>query len=359
MVSNFLVLEDGTVLKGESFGYEGDSYGEVVFTTDMTGYQETLTDPSHCGHLLVFAYPLIGNYGVNERFNQSDSVHVRGVVVKEYCKNPSVAYGGMPLSQFLINHKVPAISGIDTRELVIKIRNNGTMKGAIVFNENEIDNIIIKLRTMADVNNENLVAEVSTKEIYEVDSKKDVTIGIIDCGVTRALLNDVKNRANIVVFPYDTPIMAITRAGIDGIVVTNGPGNPANPSVTNTVVKTIRELSEKMPILGISFGGQVVAIAFGAVTHKLKFGHRGSNQPIRFGNRIYITSQNHSYTIDESGVEGTELEVSEININDGSIEGIRHKSLPIFGTEYITDEFPGDKKYLFDVFVERIRGAVQ
>ncbi|MCQ2056436.1 MAG: glutamine-hydrolyzing carbamoyl-phosphate synthase small subunit [archaeon] len=359
MVSNFLVLEDGTVLKGESFGYEGDSYGEVVFTTDMNGYQEALTDPSNCGHLLVFTYPLVGNYGVNERFNQSDNVHARGVIVKEYCKNPSVSYGGIPLSQFLIDHKVPAISGIDTRELVVKIRNNGTLKGAIVFSEHEIDDIIVKLGTMADVNDENLVSKVSTKEIYEIDSGKDVTIGIIDCGVTQTLLNDVKVRANVVVFPYDTSVTTIIHAGIDGVVVTNGPGNPASPSMTNTVVKTVKKLASKMPILGISFGGQIIAIAFGATTRKLKFGHRGSNQPIRFGKRIYITSQNHGYTIDKSSIESTELEVSEVNINDGSVEGIRHRLLPIFGTEYITDEFSSDGKYLLDIFIEKIRSAMQ
>ena len=351
MATNYLVLEDGTVLEGVAFGHEKVNLGEVVFTTAMGGYQEYITDPSNSGQILVSTYPLVGDYGITDDANQSDGVYIAGLVVQEYCENPSPMYNGRKIDDFLKEKKIPGISGIDTRELALKIRNNGTLKGAIIYDEADIEATISKLKEMPAFPEENLVAEVSCKTAYTVDNGKDLTVGVIDCGIMNGIKDALSERYNLKVFPYDTPAQTILDAGVDGVVIANGPGNPAHPAIMDTVVKTVKDLSSQTAILGICFGSQIVALALGGKTYKLKYGHRGGSQPVRCGNRVYITSQNHGYAVDEASLEGTGLVIDQVNINDKSVEGTRHKDLPIITCQYVPGE-SSDTAFVYEDFTK-------
>lgn len=357
MTVNFLVLDDGTILDGESFGYEGSAFGEVVFSTGMGNYQENLTDPSFRGHILIFTFPLIGNYGINNDFKQSDHVHVKGVVVREYCKKPSKMYDGIPIDTYLKDNGIPAISGIDTRELVLKIRQYGAFKGAIVNSKDDILEAIEKVQSMSSPFTENLVKEVSVKKIIDYDFRKDITIGMIDCGFKKDILESLGKRFNVKIFPYDTPAQDIIDSGVKGVVVSNGPGDPSHPSIMNTVVRSVNELSTLIPMMGICYGGQIIALSMGGKTYKMKFGHRGENHPVKFEGHVYITSQNHGFTVDEKSLDGTGLMVNQININDGTIEGFIHKDLPISACQYYPGTSAGtsDTNFLFDKFKKIIQ----
>ena len=353
MSSRYLVLEDGTVLKGKGFGYDGASYGEVVFNTGMDGYQEGLTDPSFRGQILVFTYPLIGNYGIRREFNQSDAgAQVSGVVVSEYCDDPSPMYGGEPLGDLLEESRVPGISGIDTRSLVIKIRDSGTLRGAIVSDEADVRGALERLKTEPLPGDSNLVARVSSGKPAFIDSGKDLTAGILDCGVKKSIIDELSSRFNVRIFPYSTTAQEIADSGIDGLLVSNGPGNPAHPELKGTVVRTVSDLSQVMPLMGICFGSQIIALAMGGGTYKMKFGHRGSNQPVRYDGRVYITSQNHGYAVVAESLDGTGLTINQINKNDGTVEGVVHEDLPVFTTQYHPEAWPGprDTVFLFDRF---------
>ena len=281
MARGYLVLEDGTVFEGNLFGSDRVTEGEVVFATGMSGYQESLTDPSYSGQILVMTYPLIGNYGISDDFYQSDSVHVRGLVVREYCTEPSPMYGGRTLDDFLKQYDVPAISGIDTRELVIKIRTGGTVKGAITSDGSDLDGVAERLRRMPAPSESNLVADVSCKSITREDTGHEITVGMIDGGAKAGIPRDLKARFNLVTFPYDTPADVILESGVKGVLISNGPGDPSHPDIVATTVRTIRDLSSQMPMFGICYGSQLIGIAMGGSTYKLKFGHRGCNQPVK------------------------------------------------------------------------------
>ena len=348
MATNYLVLEDGTVLKGEAFGFEKTNFGEVVFNTAMGGYQECLTDPTNCGQILISTYPLIGDYGITDDAYMSNNVWISGLVVKEYCKDPSPMYNGRKLDDFLKEHQIPAIAGIDTRELTIRIRKNGTLRGAIVFDKSEIDSVMTELKKVSD---ENLVAKVSCESAYSIDNGKDLTVGVIDCGLKNDIKDSLSARYNLKVFPYDTPAQVIMDAGVNGVVIANGPGNPAHPAIIDTVVKTVKDLSTQTAIMGLCFGSQVVALALGGKTYKLKYGHRGTSQPVRCGNRIYITTQNHGYAVDDASLEGTGLIADQININDKSVEGTRHKDLPIITCQYTPGE-SSDTAFVYEDFTK-------
>ncbi len=357
MACSYLVLEDGSVYEGESFGYSTPASGEVVFSTGMCGYQESLTDPSYQGQILVMTYPLIGNYGINDAFYQSESIHLRALVVREYCKEPSKMYGGRTIDDFLKKFKVPGISGIDTRELVIKIRTMGTFKGAVINDKDMIDETVKKLRSMPAPSESNLVGEVSCKEIKRYDNHKELTVGLLDCGEKTGILRDLSSRYNVVVFPYDTRSDVILDSKVQGILLSNGPGDPSHPAILNTTAKTVNDLSTKLPLFGICFGNQVTALALGGKTYKMKFGHRGCNQPVKYNGKVYITSQNHGFAVDEDSLEDTGLMVDQVNVNDGTVEGLRHKDLPIFTSQYHPEASPGpwDTSFLFDRFGQVIR----
>ena len=358
MTRCFLVLEDGSVIGGESFGYENDAFGEVVFSTGMDGYQESLTDPSFRGQLLVMTYPIVGNYGIKNDFNQSSEVHVRGLVVREYCKQPSNMYGGKTIDKFLKENKIPGISGIDTRELVIKIRQFGTFKGAIIYDEADVEAALKKLKKMPAPSESNLVAEVSAKKIKKINNGKKLSAGLIDCGTKTGIVKCLSERFDLTIFPYDTPAQEIIDSKVKGVMISNGPGDPSHPEILNSVVKTVSELSAHMPISGICYGSQIVALALGGKTYKMKFGHRGCNQPVKYDGHIYVTSQNHGFAVDEKSLDGTGLVANQFNVNDGSVEGVIHKNLPIFTVQYHPEATPGplDTMFLFDNFKDRLEG---
>ena len=359
MARNYLILEDGTVLEGEAFGFDKASSGEVVFSTAMGGYQESLTDPSYQGQILISTYPLSGDYGITDAANQSDAVHVRALVVREYCKEPSLMYGGKTIDSFLKENQVPGISGIDTRELVLKIRSQGTMKGAIVYDEGLIDKTVDDLKKMPAPSESNLVEEVTCSKPYYVDNGKDLTVGVIDCGTKRSILTSLSQRCNLKVFPYDTPAQEIIDAKVDGVMITNGPGDPAHPAILNTVVKAADTLLQEKPMMGICFGSQIIGLALGGKTYKMKYGHRGANQPVRYKNRIYITAQNHGFAVDEHSLDGKDVVVDQLNINDGSVEGIRHKNLPVFTCQYHPEAHagPDDTSFIFNEFAQIMKEA--
>ena len=352
MAQNYLILEDGTVLKGEAFGYDKPLIGELVFSTAMDGYQEELTDPSFCGQILMCTYPLIGNYGIMDSANESDKIHVSGLVVREYCKEPSPMYGGKPLDAFMKEHKIPGISGIDTRELVLKIRAEGTLKGIITSEENRIKEIISELKSAPSPLERNMLSDVSCKAPYEINNNKELTVGVLDCGTKKAILDQLSSRFNVKVFPYNTPAQEIIDSSVDGIMVTNGPGDPSQPEIMNSIVKNVKELSSKLPMMGICFGSQIIALALGAKTYKMKFGHRGSNQPVRYNGKVYVTAQNHGFAVDKDSLDGTGLIANQINVNDGSVEGVMHENLPIFTCQYHPEACggPHDTTFFFDEF---------
>jgi len=343
------VLEDGTVLEGAGFGHQDTVYGEVVFNTGMTGYQESLTDPSYRGQILVMAYPLIGNYGIKEGYQQSGGVHVRGFVVREACEEPSLMYGGGTVDAYLRENSVPGISDLDTRQLIIKIRQHGTLRGAITSSEDPFS-LVEELRAMPYPNESNLIAEVSPREVTRYDERKRFTVGLIDCGAKEGIVRDLRSRYNVVRFPHDTPADAIIDAGVDGVMVSNGPGDPSHPEIMSTTIKNIRAVADSIPLMGICMGNQLTALAFGAETYKMKFGHRGANQSVVYGGKVYITSQNHGYAVDPESLPGTGLVADQFNVNDGTVEGLRHEELPVFTTQYHPEASPGptDTAFLFD-----------
>ncbi|MCL1984037.1 MAG: carbamoyl-phosphate synthase small subunit, partial [Methanomassiliicoccaceae archaeon] len=241
MVRCFLVLENGTVLEGVSFGHESAVLDEMIFTTCMSGYQEYLTDPAYKGKILVSAFPLVGDYGVNERYSQSDSVHVSGLVVREYSEDPTDMYGGRTLDEYLKENKVPGISGIDTRDIIRMIRGEGAMGAAIVREEKDIDAAKKKLKEKRE--DSDLVKLVSAKEKMTIDNGKGIKIGVIDCGVRRNMIRDLSEYYDIVIFPYTAKAGEMIGSGVDGVIISHGPGNPAHPEIMSTVVKTVKELS--------------------------------------------------------------------------------------------------------------------
>jgi carbamoyl-phosphate synthase small subunit len=356
MAKCYLVLEDGTVMEGTGFGFEHTVYGEVVFNTGMTGYQESLTDPSYAGQILIMSYPLIGNYGVNHTDFESDRVHVRGYAVREKCAEPSSMYGGDRIDSFLKKNHTPGISELDTRALIIHIREKGTPRGAICFEE-DLEKALKKVQTMPFPSEANLVHEVSTREVlrYEKEDAKEVVL--IDCGTKANIVRELRKRFSLTVVPYDTQASFFRDHEVDGVVISNGPGDPSHPVIKDTVVRTLREIKEDYPIMGVCFGNQLIAHAFGGSTYKLKFGHRGANQPVKYGGRVYITSQNHGYAVDPGSLPD-ELEVSMVNVNDGTVEGLRHKELPIFTAQYHPEAAPGprDTSFLFDDFSKMVGG---
>ena len=356
-MKSYLVLEDGAVYPGQSFGYESETVGEVVFCTGMSGYQESLTDPSYKGQILVMTFPTVGNYGTADRFSQSDSVHCRAVVVREHTARPSDSYRGKTIDEFLSDNKVPGISGVDTRDLVIRIREHGTLKGAVIHDPEAVGETVAKLRSMPAPSEADLVSSVSCPEILRFDEGKDYTVGLLDCGEKSRILRNLREHFNVVMFPYDTPSDVIADSGIQGILVSNGPGDPSHPNIVKGPVRTVSDLSADIPVMGICLGNQITALAFGGSTYKMKFGHRGCNQPVSYDGRIYITSQNHGFAVDRDSLEGTGLIADQFNINDGSVEGMRHRDLPIFTSQYHPEAHPGpdDTSFLFGRFLRVIK----
>lgn len=348
-----LALEDGTLLRGEAFGARTTAFGEIVFNTNMTGYCEALTDPSYKGQILMMTYPLIGNYGVQPETFESERIQPSAFVVRELCKRPYHVDSKMTLSQFLESHDIPGISDVDTRMLTIKIRKHGTMKAAVSTEpDTNLEELVQEVISMPHPTETNLVSIVSCDKTVQYASNKKKRIVLIDCGAKNNIINNCLRIGQVIRVPYDTTAEEILKLEPDGVLVSNGPGDPAHPEILQTTVRTVERLSREIPLMGICLGHQILSLALGAETYKLKFGHRGGNQPVKnlASGRAYITSQNHGFAVKPELPE--DLEVAEINLNDGTVESIKHKSLPILSVQYHPEASPGphDANPLFEQF---------
>ncbi|MFD1989524.1 glutamine-hydrolyzing carbamoyl-phosphate synthase small subunit [Paenibacillus nicotianae] len=349
-----LLLEDGTLFTGRSFGAEGETTGEVVFNTGITGYQEVLSDPSYCGQIVTMTYPLIGNYGINRDDFESVRPYINGFVVRRHEPVPSNWRAQYTIDELLREHGIIGISDIDTRMLTRRIRHQGTMRGILTSGSLSTEELMERLNSSVSATNQ--VSHTSTSHIYTSPGPKE-RIVLIDYGAKTGIVRELSQRGcDVVVVPQDTTAEQIRRLHPDGIQLSNGPGDPKD---VPAAVKVIEELLGEYPIFGICLGHQLFALACGADTDKLKFGHRGGNHPVKDlqTGRCYITSQNHGYTVKESSIEGTELEVTHINNNDKTIEGLKHKTYPAFSVQYHPEAAPGpfDNGYLFDQFLTMIR----
>lgn len=354
-----LVLEDGSVYEGYSFGANTTAYGEVVFNTSMTGYQEMLTDPSYAGQILVLTYPLIGNYGINLYDFESRKIQVRGLVVREECSLPSHSLSQKTLSQFLAQYNIPGIAGVDTRAITRKLRIYGVMMG-ILTSQMSPKEALSYLKTLPRYDTFDFVSEVTTEEIYIWEEPEEAWCHLIalDCGLKLNILRLLQQRGcRITIVPSSTPAEVILHLNPDGIILSPGPGDP---SLLRYIEETVMRLVHKKPILGICLGHQILGRVFGAETFKLKFGHRGGNHPVKDlkTGRVYITAQNHGYAVDGERLIGG-MEVSQINLNDGTVEGLSHRELPIISIQYHPEASPGprDNTYIFDRFLEMVRNA--
>ena len=345
-----LILEDGSVFHGDLLN-NLSATGEVVFNTGMVGYQESLTDPSYCSQILTLTYPLVGNYGIADLFRQSRKSFVNGFVIGELCTEGSNWHLEQDLDAFLTQQGVPCLYNVDTRAVTRRIRNAGTMKGVIVAEDTtdaEVQNLLATPIKKA------VVAEVTTPQTYTIEcEQKDAPhVVCMDFGVKQNILNSLHAKGcRLTVVPANTTAEDVLALNPDGIFLSNGPGDPED---VMDAVGEIKKLLGKKPIFGICLGHQLLALALGAKTYKLKFGHRGTNQPVkdlRTG-RVTISSQNHGFAVDADSLAGLPLEVTHINVNDGTVEGMRHTELPIFSVQYHPEAAPGpdDNMYLFDEF---------
>lgn len=341
-----LILENGMVFEGRAFGYLEETVGEVVFNTGMTGYQEVLTDPSYYGQIVTMTYPLIGNYGLNLEDMESSSPKVKGFIVREACDYPNNFRCEIRLDEYLKNNKIMAIERIDTRALTKILRNSGTMKGIITTEELSEEYIKEKLGAYT---NKNAVMDVTTKVSYTVDGKGK-HIAVMDFGIKNNILRCFKKRGcKLTIFPANTSYEEVLKVNPDSIFLSNGPGDPEDLS---EVIENVRKLIGKKPIVGICLGHQILALALGGKTAKLKFGHRGCNHPVKDleENRVYITSQNHGYYVKELPEN---VEATHISMNDNTVEGMRHKTLPIYSVQFHPEACPGprDVEGIFDKFL--------
>lgn len=345
-----LVLEDGSVYKGKALGSDDFQVGELVFNTSMTGYQEILTDNSYCGQIVMMTYPLIGNYGINRDDSESIEPAVFGFVIKDYCKMPSNWRSQESLDEFLIKENIPGIYDVDTRAITRKLRDFGTMKARLASPDENIEDVLREIRETEIMHDQ--VERVSTHKLYSVPNR-GLRVVLMDFGAKLGIVRELSSRGcDIVVVPYDTDWQTIMDFHPDGVMLTNGPGNPED---VPEAIETIRNLMGKTVVFGICLGHQLIALANGAKTYKLKFGHRGGNHPVVFldDGHVEITSQNHGYAVDENSLEGTGLIMTHQALNDKSCEGVRHTQYPVFSVQFHPEANAGpeDSKDLFDQFI--------
>ena len=364
-----LVLEDGSTYRGEAFGARASSYGEVVFSTSMTGYQEMLTDPSFAGQIVMPTYPLVGNYGINARDVESRRVQVSGFVVRRHDTRPSHSLSDMTLHEYLAAQGIPGVAGVDTRAITRRLRSRGVMMGAIAVDESP-DDALRRIAEAPPYVDLDLVARVSTADPYgwdqplasllrqptPSDAPRPPRILVSDYGLKYNILRMLRSRGcEVIAMPATASAQDVLDRKPDGVLLSPGPGNP---ELLDYAVETATGLLGRVPILGICLGNQVLGRAFGGRTFKLKFGHRGANHPVRdlSTGRVYITSQNHGFAVDADTLPA-DVVVSHVNLNDGTVEGLRHRSLPVMSIQYHSEASPGplDNEQIFDRFLDMVR----
>ena len=351
-----LILEDGSRYEGTLFGHKAPVTGEVVFTTGMTGYQETLTDPSYCGQIVCMTYPLIGNVGINDLDDESAGVRMRGFIVSELCDTPSNWQTKKTLDQYLDEQGVTGMYGVDTRALTKHVRVFGTLRGRIVEGEaTEEDLALARAHEMHDQ-----VAQCTCEKPYEIKGDGDLTIAVMDFGLKRGILRSLNERGcTLKVYPADTDAKTIMESGADGVMLTNGPGDPQdNPHA----IAAIRELMDNMPVFGICLGHQLMALAMGGRTVQMKYGHHGANHPVKDLARgtCSVTAQNHCFMVDPDNLPAGAV-VSHVNWNDQTVEGVRYTDRPAFSVQFHPEACGGPREtaYLFDDFLDMVRASKQ
>ncbi len=352
-----LVLEDGTVFEGTGFGAHAENFGEVVFNTSMTGYQEILTDPSYCGQIVTMTYPLIGNYGINPEDMESRKPFGLGFVVREFCEIPSNWRSEKTLNQYLKENGIPGIAGIDTRALTRRLRNYGTMGGVIATGDKfDIEDMKKRVIGHPDLSGTDHVMRVTIDKSYTLHND-GYRVVLMDFGAKDNIARSLHQLGcEVVVVPATTTSQEVLALNPGGIMLSNGPGDPEN---VEFAINSVKELFGKKPMFGICLGHQIIGLALGGTTYKLKFGHRGANHPVKdlATGKVHITSQNHGYAVDAESIPKDEVAVSHINLNDGTVEGLRHLHLPIFSVQYHPEAAPGpwDSDYLFSQFIDLIK----
>lgn len=366
-----LLLEDKTVFEGRPFTGPGEALGEVVFNTSMTGYQEILTDPSYKSQIVTMTYPLIGNYGINDEDIESSRIQVEGFIVKEYCPFPSNFRAKRALTDYLKKANIIGIEGIDTRALTRHIRLEGAMKGIISTEDLNPRSLLEKVKAFPGLVGRDIATPISCRMPYLWKAgkrhflkdtgapwqEKKLKVIAIDCGIKFNILRELESRGcEILVVPARVKAEDILNTHPHGLFLSNGPGDPAPIA---HVIKQVRKLLKKLPIFGICLGHQILGLALGGTTFKLKFGHRGANHPVKnlATGRVEITVQNHGFCVDIDSLTGKGIEITHINLNDNTLEGMRHKILPIFSVQYHPEASPGprDSKYLFDEFIHLMK----
>ena len=370
-----LALEDGTLFKGRSFTGPCEAVGEVVFNTSMSGYQEILTDPSYSGQMVTMTYPLIGNYGINDQDRESEKIQVKALLVKEYQEFPSNWRSQRSLADYLKASDIPGLEVIDTRALTRHIRLKGAMKAALSTFDLDSDSLVEKARQSPDMAGLDLVGEVTCEEpmlwengrTFKLDAGIDHfqwsnnqgkwCVAAIDYGVKYNIVRSLEKReCTILLLPGDVNSETIDKLDPHGLFLSNGPGDPA---AVTYAVDTIRGQISRRPIFGICLGHQLVGLALGGKTFKLKFGHRGANQPVKdlTTGKVEITSQNHGFCVDMESLKDPDIELSHVNLNDNTLEGLIHKKIPLFSVQYHPEASPGphDATYLFDRFVDMMK----
>jgi carbamoyl-phosphate synthase small subunit len=361
-----LALEDGTVFTGRSFGADGERSGEIVFNTAMSGYQEVLTDPSYKGQIVTMTYPHIGNYGVNDEDWESDKVWVEGFVAREFSQMASNYRSTCGLDEFFKKHGIVAIDDIDTRALTRKLRLTGSMNGVLSTVELDDAKVVAKAKAIPKMSGLDLVKYVTSDKARSwkdfVTHDRDAKAGpfkhkvaVVDCGVKFNIVRSlVRLGCDVTVYPANVPAKELE--SYDGVCLSNGPGDPEAVTYTIAAVKDL--LKKEIPIFGICLGHQILGLALGAKTYKLKFGHHGANHPIKnkLTGKVEITSQNHGFAVEEKSLEAAGGEVTHVNLNDGAVEGLRHKSMPVFSVQYHPEAAPGphDASYLFQQFLKNM-----
>jgi carbamoyl-phosphate synthase small subunit len=347
----YLLLEDGSIFPGRPFGAEKEVMGEVVFTTSMTGYQETLTDPSYCAQLVTFTYPLIGNYGINQEDFESIIPHLAAVIVKEHSEEPNHWKKAFTLDEWMKLKGIPGLAHVDTRALTRRLRTYGTMKASLIIGRTPTEEDRKRLAHFPLPQDQ--VVRVSTPHPYQCPGEGKRVV-VVDFGMKASIVHALtKRECHVRVVPYHTTAAEILNWQPDGVVLSNGPGNPKHVPYA---VDTIKTLLGQVPIFGICLGHQLLALACGADTQKMVFGHRGANHPVQHleSKATFMTSQNHGYTVSMESLTNTELKVTYLNVNDGTVEGLAHQSLPAFSVQFHPEASPGpyDSEYIFDQFME-------